>query len=221
MSGLLRKISSARITLACCCRHGVIYLLCIFNCGIHFWFDLDWSSRTDYFFYIRVLGRLVFSSIQGSGKAIIYFSRLFNIDRSLAAIKNCTIISFVALAVCFGFWAKTYWEIYSFTGWKEQVFTFATESGSRQALSDFQKGKLQLYELNGEREKSEFSGRHDGQFEIWYKWYYPTLGAASRYGDAEYVEYYNDKMKYMYAHPEKFRQESNAVTNILAKPSAH
>jgi hypothetical protein len=155
------------------------------------------------------------------GKQSYTLADCLTLAEALRLLKIVTLISLVALVTCFGLLAKTYWEIYSFTGWKEQVFTYATQSGSKQALSDFQKGKLQLYELNGEREKSEYSGRHDGQFEIWYKWYYPTLGVASRYGDAEYVEYYNDKMKYMNAHPEKFRQVSNAATNILAKPSAH
>lgn len=126
----------------------------------------------------------------------------------------------VTLIVCLGLLAKVYWQTYWFGGWKDQTFLYSSSDGVQQALDDFKTGKLRIYELNGEREDAKFSGRRDGAFEIWYMWYHPSLGIAEEYAMSNWVAYYNMKMKYMYAHPEKFRQESNAVTNTLAKPSA-
>jgi hypothetical protein len=140
---------------------------------------------------------------------------------SSKSLKIVVAVLPVATIICLAFLVKFYWQTYWFGGWKDQAFMYSSSDAVHEALDDFQIGKLRLYELDGDRDDSKFSGRRDGSFEIWYKWYHPSLGIAEQYSMSNWVEYYNMKMKYMYAHSEKFRQESNSTTNTLAKPVAH
>jgi hypothetical protein len=135
--------------------------------------------------------------------------------------KIVVVILSATTIICLAFLIKFYWQTYWFGGWKDQTFMYSSSDGARQALDDFQSGRLRLYELDGDRDDAKFSGRRDGSFEIWYMWYHPSLGIAEQYAMSNWVAYYNMKMKYMYAHPEKFSQESNTATNILVKPAAH
>jgi hypothetical protein len=139
---------------------------------------------------------------------------------SSKSLKIVVAVLSVATIICLAFLAKFYWQTYWLGGWKDQVFMYSSSDAVHEALDDFQIGRLRLYELDGDRDDSKFSGRRDGSFEIWYKWYHPSLGIAEQYATSNWVTYYNMKMKYMYSHPDKFQQHSRAATNTLAKPSS-
>jgi hypothetical protein len=136
------------------------------------------------------------------------------------SLKIVVAVLSVTTIIYLAFLARFYWQTYWFGGWKDQTFMYSSSDAVHEALDDFQIRKFRLYELDGDRDDSKFSGRRDGSFEIRYKWYHPSLGIAEQYSMSNWVAYYNMKMKYMYAHPEKFHQESNAATNSFAKPSA-
>jgi hypothetical protein len=135
-------------------------------------------------------------------------------------------ILLVTTIFCFVFLAKVYWQIHGIGGWQDQTFMYSGSDGARQALDDFQSGIARLYELKGaERDqynlKNQFTGRRDDSLEVWHKEYYPSVGIANQYAESNWVAFYNSKMKYMSAHPEKFRRSTNNAANILAIPTAH
>lgn len=88
--------------------------------------------------------------------------------------------------------------------WKDSASSFAKYAGALQAMDDFEAGRYRLYQLIEDRD-SEFTGRYEGPFEIWYKPYYPILGWPDKYCAKMFIKIYNSKMRYMHEHPEKFK----------------
>jgi hypothetical protein len=80
------------------------------------------------------------------------------------------------------------------TLWKSEVSVQAIYDGSEQAKQDFQNGRLRLFEFHGENGEDKFSGRHQGQFEIWYAEYHPSVD-VQRIPEEKWVETYNQFMK--------------------------
>jgi hypothetical protein len=113
----------------------------------------------------------------------------------------------VALLVCAVFLVRAYWQIYGFEGWKEQVNILSCYRGTVVALDDFHCGNLRVFELDGPHDMPQFSGRWDGDFEVWYAQYFP-IGDVDRYATEQFVEAYNRKMRYMHKHPELFQKKA-------------
>lgn len=111
----------------------------------------------------------------------------------------------VTLLVSLILLGKAYWEIYHFTGWKQEVWALSGYGATMQALADFKKGNLRLLKIEGENDKLKFSGQREGPFEIWLVQYLPILGKVHKYSQERYVDSYNRKMRYMYEHPDKFQ----------------
>lgn len=102
---------------------------------------------------------------------------------------------------------KAYWDIYGFTGWKQEVGVLSGYTATMQALADFEKGNLRLLKIEGENNELRFSGQREGPFEIWIVQYLPILGKVHKYSQEQYVDFYNRKMRYMYDHPDKFQTD--------------
>ncbi len=78
---------------------------------------------------------------------------------------------------------------------------------TRQAMDDFREGHLVLYTLSSESEKPQYTGKHDGPFEIWTYPFSPDLGRAHRYSKEQFVDFYNRKMRYVHSHADKFQRK--------------
>jgi hypothetical protein len=109
-------------------------------------------------------------------------------------------------------------QIYGIGGWRDQVYGAKGALASRQALDDFQHGRLRLFQLRGESEAAKYTGTNDGPFEVWIAQFYPSLGPAHRYASEQFIEFYNRKMRYMQTHPERFRG-TNVQPNAAANQS--
>lgn len=88
--------------------------------------------------------------------------------------------------------------------WQEEVYGLVAYFGTARADRDFKNGKLRLFELADEQKVDAFSGRSEGPFEIWNPQYFPKSGYPHWYVTKEMVAFYNRRMQYMHAHPEKF-----------------
>lgn len=88
--------------------------------------------------------------------------------------------------------------------WKNSMLVMAKYAAALQALSDFKKGELRIYEIVEDNDR-EFANRYEGPFEIWHKPYHPILGYPHKYATEMFVEMYNSKMRYMQAHPNDFK----------------
>lgn len=93
--------------------------------------------------------------------------------------------------------------------WRDQVSVWAGHAAALEALSDFENGRLRVFELaridlakGGQQ--SAFTGRRDGPFEIWTRAYFAYLGPPDRYANEQFITAYNDKMRYMHSNPERF-----------------
>lgn len=94
--------------------------------------------------------------------------------------------------------------------WKLQVDTLARYEGSTRARHDFQSGRLRLFVISGGRSEDKFSGTNDGPFEVWFPQYFPEL-SPFRYAADTMVAAYNDRMRYMHAHPERYPVSTNTA----------
>jgi hypothetical protein len=99
------------------------------------------------------------------------------------------------------------------------MFGLATYAGTLQADAHFHNAILRLYELSPDA-KSGDTHRKDGPFEVWTWPFYPILGHAHEYGERQFVESYNRRMRIMYAHPEEFAREGVAIDPGVARPSS-
>ena len=117
-------------------------------------------------------------------------------------ISTLLIILLVAfLLTSLGFLGKVYWEVYGEFGWKAELRARTCHLAVRDAEADFNKGKRILFKVQGYNSIQKCSGEKKGDFEVWLILYYPTLGKAHMYSQEQYVEFYNRRMNYMYAHP--------------------
>ena len=117
------------------------------------------------------------------------------------ALKIVIALLSVALITSLAFLGRTLWQNF---WWEEEVYELVGVTAARQALDDFRQGKLRLRALHGENEKLRFSGSNDGPFEIWIVPFHPSLGYPHRFATEQEVKFYNEKMRYMQTHPEKF-----------------
>jgi hypothetical protein len=97
----------------------------------------------------------------------------------------------VAFIISLGFLSHALWLN---SLWKTEVSAQAIYDGSEQAKLDFQQGRLRLFEFHGDNGEEKFSGRHQGQFEIWYAEYHPSV-YVQRISEEKWVETYNQFMK--------------------------
>jgi len=105
--------------------------------------------------------------------------------------------------------------------WKEEVYGLASVFGAIRARDDFEKGKIRLFELDLSREQrgEVFTGKSEGPFEIWKPQYLPLLGYPSQYATEQMVASYNDKMRYMNAHPEDFTTKDGVGPPTSSAPA--
>jgi hypothetical protein len=129
-------------------------------------------------------------------------------------LKVAILVLIVALFTSLGFlahalWRNSMWEQQMFL-WEQQVYGLAGYEGGTRALHDFRAGKLRLYVISGERDHEKYSGTNDGPFEVWYPQYFPEY-YAFRYPVEVKVSFYNDKMRYMHDHSDKFLTITNTT----------
>ena len=117
-------------------------------------------------------------------------------------------ILIVALLTSLGFLARALFENYV---WKMEVENLAWYRGVTHARRDFEAGRLRLFVIAGERRGDVFSGTNDGPFGVWFPQYSPDA-YPMRYSTEQLVEAYNQRMRYMQAHPERYLPGTNAVT---------
>jgi len=124
-------------------------------------------------------------------------------------IVLCSLV-LVAIGVS-GWLAMLSWQVYGPGGWRDQVYALEGLNGTRRAMDDYRRGHLRLYRLGGEQELAQYTGQMNGVFEVWTLPHYPSMGRAHRYSTEQFIRFYNQKMEYMYAHPEKFPRVTPAV----------
>jgi hypothetical protein len=90
--------------------------------------------------------------------------------------------------------------------WKLEATRYAESSGQLEAQAAFRKGFLWLYKIDGQCDEDRFSGKKEGPFEIWIKFYQPALGPAHRDTTERWVESFNEQMRRMQKEPEKFEK---------------
>lgn len=109
------------------------------------------------------------------------------------SIKYKTVIGTLVIAIVIsqGYLAHALWLN---ALWKTEVSVQAVSSGAEQSRRDFKNGKLRLYDFHGENTENKFSGRYEGQFEIWHAEYHPAV-YAQKVAEEKWVEGYNQLMK--------------------------
>lgn len=94
--------------------------------------------------------------------------------------------------------------------WEEQMPSWVGYSAVVRASTDFEHGRMRIFELSKlEMSKGgsqqEFTGRHDGPFEIWTKAYFPVFSPPDRLNQEQFIKTYNVRMRTMHANPERFK----------------
>jgi len=123
-----------------------------------------------------------------------------------AALKILSAVLIIALLTSLGFLAHAIWTNF---WWEQEVYGLAGYQGATRARHDFQSGRLRLFVIAGERNDDRFSGTNEGPFEIWFPQYYPKP-FPMRYSVEQMVHIYNEKMRYMHDHPDKFLSTTNS-----------
>jgi hypothetical protein len=123
------------------------------------------------------------------------------------ALKIVIGVLVVALCTSLGFLVRAFSN--NFT-WKLQVDTLARYEGSTRARHDFQSGRLRVFVICGGRSEDKFSGTNSGPFEVWFPQYFPEINSF-RYAADTMVAAYNDRMRYMHEHPERYLVSTNAT----------
>lgn len=122
-----------------------------------------------------------------------------------------TIILLVALVLVASFAAWLAWENF----WlKRTVDYLANEAGAGQAMSEFRRGQLVLWETVPTNDFPRFSGRYDGPFQIWLDEYHPDLPSVWHYGQLRQNEAHNAQMKLMNKQPAKFKFNFDSNENL-------
>lgn len=127
------------------------------------------------------------------------------------ALKIVIGVLVVALCTSLGFLIHA---VYNNFTWKLLVDGLARYQGSTRARSDFQSGTLRLYVISGGRSDDKFSGTNDGPFEVWFPRYHPEF-YPFRYEVEAMVTAYNDRMRYMHAHPERYSVGTNTTRQTV------
>jgi hypothetical protein len=131
------------------------------------------------------------------------------------ALKVVITLLAVALLTSLGFLAHSLSQIW---WWKQEVWGLDGQVAVSRALDDFGAGKLRLFVISGERSNDKFSGTNDGPFQIWFPQYY-TKPYSLRYSMEQQVWFYDEKMRYMQQHPERFSTITNRRPNTALEPN--
>jgi|GEM_PF-5140920 hypothetical protein len=111
-----------------------------------------------------------------------------------------------ALTICIGLVLYLLWQNF----WlKKSLDHMASQAGAMQAMSEFRKGRLVLFEIVPTNDFPRFSGRYDGPFEIWFDEYHPDMPSAWNYAQRRLNEAHNAQMRLMYQHPERFKASND------------
>ena len=121
-------------------------------------------------------------------------------------LKILVAVLLISLITSLAFLGRALWRNY---WWAWEVYGLSAMAATKEAMYDFQQGKLRLRVLQGENENLRYSGSNDGPFEIWIASFYPALGYPHSFSTERQVEAYNRKMRYMHEHPEKFVPQTN------------
>ena len=132
------------------------------------------------------------------------------------ALKIVIAVLVIALITSLGFLAHAFSQIW---WWKQEVWGLDGQVAAYRALDDFGAGKFRLFVISGERSDDKFSGTNDGPFQIWFPQYYTEI-YPMRYSIEQQVRFYDDKMRYMQQHPERFLTTTNRRPNNALEPTA-
>jgi len=124
-------------------------------------------------------------------------------------LKIAIAVLALALLTSLGFLVHALFQIW---WWKQEVWGLDGQVAAYRALDDFRAGKPRLFVISGERDKDTFSGTNDGPFQIWYPQYYTEI-YPMQYSMEQQVRFYDDKMRYMQKHPERFLTSTNRRPN--------
>lgn len=113
-----------------------------------------------------------------------------------------------ALLTSLVFLGRALWRNY---WWEMEAYGLAGMVATREAMTDFSKGRLRLRAVQGENEQLRYSGSNDGPFEIWIPHFYPSLGYPHRFSTERQVEFYNRKMRHMLDNPEEFSAKTTSL----------
>jgi hypothetical protein len=132
---------------------------------------------------------------------------LISREKKLSAIipnsrgKTVVLLS-STLTICIGFILCLFWQNF----WlKKSLDHMADQAGAMQAMSEFRKGRLVIWEIIPTNDFPRFSGRYDGPFEVWLDEYHPDMPSAWKYAQRRLDEAHNAQMRLMYQHPERFK----------------
>lgn len=110
------------------------------------------------------------------------------------------------------------YEFYSNYCYKRKLEAVSKLAGLDDAIVSYGRGYLRLYELDEtNRDRSEFTGRREGPFEIWHLPYNASEPASWRSSDRIYWQEYNDMMHYQFNNPKRYRSGSLLVTNNVVR----
>ena len=104
-------------------------------------------------------------------------------------------------------WHNTMWEL--------KMEGQAPYGATLQASADFRAGHLRLYRLTLDG-PHEFTGKTEGQFEIWTWPSHADTGHPFAYTAERFVEAYNTRMRNMVVHPEHFEADYEARRKLLS-----
>ena len=124
---------------------------------------------------------------------------------------KATVFLSVALTICIGVVLCLLWQNF----WlKKSLDHMADQAGAMQAMSEFRRGRLVLWEIVPTNDFPRFSGRYDGPFEVWLDEYHPDMPSAWKYAQRRLDKAHNAQMRLMYQHPERFKTETQKESNV-------
>lgn len=94
------------------------------------------------------------------------------------------------------------WECF---WWRRAAEMMADESGHGEAVQEFRRGALVLWETNPTNDFPRFSGRMDGPFQIWLVEYHPEIPGPIQMAQQRKFEAHNLQMRRMMEDPKKYK----------------
>jgi hypothetical protein len=116
------------------------------------------------------------------------------------------VATWLALSIAVG---VSIWFYAYKTSTQMSMETWASYAGKLQARVWFQEGRYRLLELTS-YEKSQFTGRSDGPFEIWtWTGYTNTPSLTVQTADIEFVESFNSRMRQLWEDRQRGAEQSD------------
>src|SRR5437870_13573351 len=116
-------------------------------------------------------------------------------------LKIAIVAVSMALLTSLGFLARALWLNHC---WRGAIDEIASQAGVASASLDFRKGNMVLWKIEGTNINVSFLG-HDGPFQVWLADYRPDSPEPMEYGRRKVAEIHNERLRYMYEHPDKFK----------------